>query len=324
MVKIIFKNQPTLSINEADKNFNERRLSLIPFIENFLSNLPLLSNKDVSVTFLNSKGVSSLVSIVETFDQKLVLKIPLSKAYSLGEAQFLKTWESVGVKVPHIVSDGFLNDHAYILYEYIEGKTLGESYTTQELIDNNKYHELGVTLRRMHEPKTTGYGSVRNGAAEYKTFREWLESPEVKKKVGYVQEHNLLNEKHGSLVKAFEILINFVESSKESSYCHEDLHPYNIFDTNPITIFDPNPRFHHGYIDVARCLYGSIFDNEPIEARQQLIEGYFKDETYNKQALHAAILLYGYMKFTYAHKTNKIEGITNVQRYLIENKKLLD
>ena len=191
MTKINFKNQPTLSPHEVDKTFNERRINLIPAIQDFISNHELFKNGEVSITFLTG-GVSSLVTILETKERKVILKIPLSKTFSQGEGLFLKVWEKAGVKVPRIVDEGILNEHSYVMYDYVEAKTLGGNYSLEELIQRKVYFEMVEILRKMHVPKSNGYGQVRGGRAEYSAFIDWINSPELESKIGYVKENNCL------------------------------------------------------------------------------------------------------------------------------------
>lgn len=317
--KIVFSNEPKLSEHEADAKFNERRTSLVPHVKDFISSHPRFKNKDVSVTFAQ-KGISSLISIIETPDEKLVLKIPLSVSHSRGEAQFLKVWEQEGVKVPHVFTEGEIGGHPYTLMEYIDAPILGDVYTNEELIEKKIYLEIGRMLRIMHIPEAEGYGLVVNGKAEYKEFSEQLEGHDMQKRFQYVKENKLLGDEHGSLDIALKILLEYVHG-KKSSYCHDDFGPNNMFATNPITVFDPNPRFSNGYLDLGRSLAVRIGHNISPE---QMIEGYFGDEPYNKEVLHSAILLNIYMKLPYKHKTNKQKVIKNLQEYLIKNKHLLE
>ena len=104
---ITFLNEPKLSPHDVDQKFNERRISLVHDIKDYISTSTLFKNKQTSITFVE-KGVSSLVSIIETDGKKMVLKIPLSLTNSFGEAQFLKVWEQAGVRVPHVIDEGFI------------------------------------------------------------------------------------------------------------------------------------------------------------------------------------------------------------------------
>ena len=313
--KIAFTNEPVLSLHEADKDFNERRLSLVPHIKAFISGHERFEGKDVNITFLGN-GVSSLVSVVEASKERLILKIPLRKKHSEGEGQFLKVWEAAGVRVPHVFEEGKINSHTYVLCEFIDAEILTKAYSREELLEKNLYVEMGSILRAMHAPKANGYGFVVNGKAEYPIFRDWLNSPDLQKKISYVKENKLLDERHGSLTGAFRTLDDFVSRAKESSYCHDDFTADNIFDIRPLVVFDPNPIFNHGYMDLARTIFDTIAHDESEEARSQLIEGYFKGESYEKEALQAAILLYSYMKLPYSHKTHRAKNIRNVQDYL--------
>lgn len=314
MVKIIFRNQPKLSEHAVDQAFNERRQALVPFVEEYITNQDIFKNKEVGVTF-SHHGVSSLISIIDGGEKKMVLKIPLSLSVSEGEAIFLKVWEKAGVSVPHIVDDGYINGHPYIFYEYVDAPLLGDVYDHEAKIKNGIYLEMGQTLRMMHEPRAEGYGMVVKGKAEHSTFEGWLNEPHMRERIDYVKEHKLLGEEHGSLEEALQVLTEHVNKEDKSSYCHFDFGG-NIFATKPITVFDPNPGFHNGYLDLGRTIVNhlavGIFP-------AQIVEGYFGGKVYNKKALQAAVLLNAYFKLPHQHKRNKSEIIKNIQDYLVKS-----
>ncbi len=324
--EIILNNQPKLSEHEVDQKFNARRINLIPFVKEFISNHPKFKDKEVQITFAE-KGASSLVSIIESSDEKTILKVPLSLAHSLGEAQFLKVWEKAGVKVPHVLEDGMINGHAYTLMEYVDAKILKDVYRKGEMIRKEMYIELGKILRVMHEPEAEGYGRIVDGKAQYLTFNEWLAGEDVQKHIKYVQENKLLGEEHGSISFAFEILKEHAEKENKSSYCHDDFGTANIFATEPLTVVDPNPRFNNGYIDLGRSMIIAIANNSgraEAEIVDQFIEGYFAGKPFDRRALQAAMLLNIYMKFPYQHKTKSLDRMKNLQTYIIQTKHLLE
>ena len=131
MTKVIFQNEPKLSKHEADKNFNDRRTALAGQLESFIASHSRFQDKEVSITFAH-KGISSLIAIIETSDEKLVLKIPLSPTYAEGEVLFLKVWERAGVKVPRVIEDGILDGHHFALMEYIDAPILTDKYSTHK------------------------------------------------------------------------------------------------------------------------------------------------------------------------------------------------
>lgn len=308
---VIFKNAPKLSEHEADRNFNERRLALADQLEGFITSHSRFQGKTVSVTFAH-KGISSLIAIIETSDGNLVLKIPLSRTYAEGEAQFLKVWEIAGVKVPHVIEDGFLDGHSFILMEYIDAPILAGAYSREEMSTKGIYTEMGRTLRRMHMPEGDGYGRVVEGVGEFTTFSDWLYSPDIETRVAYVKEHHLLGEEHGSISKALKILEAHISEKVKSSFCHDDFGAANIFATVPITVFDPNPRFNNGYLDLGRSMLGYLSNGI---SPSQLLEGYFGGAAYNVQVLRAAVMLNTYMKFPYWHKVKRTEQIRRMQEY---------
>ena len=317
---IVFKNKPKLSEHEADNKFNERRIALIPQVEEFISSNKRFKGKETIVSFAH-EGVSSLICIIETQEEKLVLKIHLSILRSTDEGQFLSVWEQAGVSVPHVLEEGMLNEHAYVLMEYIDAPLLGEKSSREELIDKGLRYEMGTTLRKMHEPKGEGYGRLIDGKGKFSNFKDWLESEDMKNRFKYVEDNGVLGEEHGSLPLACKILLEYI-GDKKSSYCHFDYGSKNIFATNPITVFDPNPELNNGYIDLGRSVTVSIAHDGKFP--NQLVDGYFSNESYDNKVLQAAILVNSYYKFNYWHKTNKLKAIKNVQDYLIRTKDLLN
>ncbi len=277
----------------------------------------------MSVTF-SHKGITSLVSILETPKEKLILKIPLGLGFSSGEGQFLKAWERAGVHVPHVIEEGILENHPYVLMSYVDAETLPEVSSSEELIEKETFIDLGRILHAMHEPKTAGYGRVIDGKAEFNSFENWLASDDMQRRFQYVQENKILGEEHGSLPHALQALVAHVSKENTSSYCHDDFGPHNIFATDPLTVFDPNPRFNNGYVDLGRSIAKAIADSGDGRAGMQLIKGYFGEEPFDEKALHAAVLLSMYMKMPYWHKVKRNTMMRNIREYLIQNKHLLE
>lgn len=317
--KVVFLNQPRLSPREVEQELNNRRLGLVPHIENFVVTHSRFKGREVSVEFIPHGG-SSLISILETTEEKVVLKISL---HSLRESEvvFLKKWEEFGVKVPHVFEAGEMGGRPYFLMEYIDAPILRNAYSSKEMTEQRIYLEMGQTLRAMHKPKASGYGRLVNGQPEFATFENFLQSKNVQKKITYVSENAILGEEHGSPSVATDILLKHNEN-RAPSYCHEDFGSQNIFATHPITVFDPDPRLNDGYMDLGRTLVLHIAKGG--EAMQQFFDGYFEKEIYDKRALHAAILMNAYWKFDYWNKTERFEEIKNVKEYLKANKYLLE
>jgi fructosamine-3-kinase len=322
---VTFLNEPKLSEHEVDKKFNERRKKLVPLMEDFISQHPLFSGKKVDITFLHA-GVSSLVSILETPEEKIVLKIPLSELNSRLEGVFLNAWENVGVKVPHVLEEGQIGDHFYVLMEYIDSVTISSKYKAEESLEKNVYHDLGKLLRKMHEAKTEGYSNIVNKKSqpEYFSIAGWLKGDSsMQEQVEYVKEHNLLDgEKHGSISDVYKILISTIGDSKESVYCHNDFGGGNVFATEPFTVFDPWPCFHHPFMDITRSLI-LISKSGVGKAGEQFLTGYFGDKEYDKKLLHAFLVLNITVKLPYMHKTKGIDRIEGWQTYLEQTKGLI-
>lgn len=316
MEKIVFTNQPKLSSREADSSRNEKKLELTEKIKDFLASHGRFKDKDVKVDFATD-GVASLVSIITTPEERVVLKIPLNVEHS-GEAQFLKAWGSSGVSVPHVIEEGYIEKDPYILMNYINSPTLLQKAGSREKILEDKYYiEIGRTLRQMHQPKTKGYGNIINSMPAYSTFREWLDSAGTQNRIRRVKEASLIDIEEGNIDKVMEFLRAKIGEETESSYCHNDLDPGNIFATNPLTIFDPSPVLNHPYIDlgVTITIGASLMEGE--EVYRQIVEGYFPDKKeLDEELLRATTILTSYIKFDRWHKIKNEKRITRMKGYL--------
>ncbi|MEI6660330.1 MAG: aminoglycoside phosphotransferase family protein [bacterium] len=320
MSRVTFLNEPKLSEHAVDAKFNERRIALLPQVRELLENNSRFEGLDIKVTIAH-KGVSSLVCILDTSKEKLVLKIPLSLSYNEGEALFLNAWEEAGVKVPHVYDSGRIGEHSHTLMEFIDAPILSDTESRRELIERRKFFEMGQALRKMHTTRASGYGKVSSGSPEFATFREWINSKDMEKRGVQIREHNLLTEEELALYgKAVEVMTEYVASHPESTYCHDDFGTSNIFDTEPITVFDPSPRFNNNYIDVGRALLNQL-DKEM--AFDQIIEGYFGTDEYDHKVLFASIFISIYIKLPYAHQTKSTSRIKGYMDYLSKNKHLL-
>ncbi len=324
--KITFLNKPKLSGHSVDQKSDEKRIFLVPQIEKFIIKHNLFKNKLVTVFFFHT-GVSSLVCLLEIPEEKYVLKIALRPENSKGEALFLKVWGNIGVLVPHIFETGMINEHFYILMEYISAQTLDKAYSKEGMIEKGIFQKMGQILQQMHTVTASGYGfPTKDGIGKYKEFKTWLlENPQTKNQINYVQKYNLLpEEKYGSLEETLKIILNYVNNDSRSVYCHYDFSPGNIFDTEPLTIFDPSYIFNHPYFDLGKSIIQTIAQYPDLEVIKQLTSGYLinTDKHLNYQVLQAIMLFVAYSKFSYWHKKNKKQSIENVRKYLLIYKEL--
>lgn len=321
--KVKFNNQPKMSGLEADKAFDERRERLVPLISDFITRHERFANQVVNVTF-SHVGVSSIIAILETPVEKLVLKIPLSLSYSSGEGQFLQVWAKARIKTPQVLEEGKIGEHSYLLMEYIDAPILGDTKSGEDLIKEEVFVELGHTLGMMHGPEAQGYGKVIDGRAEFVKFRDWLESPDVQDKIKYVQEQELLSDEHGLISDVLTILSANLDKDGKSSYCHDDFGASNMFATKPLTVFDPNPRFNNGFLDLARSVLIHMSNANLAGADEQLIKGYSEIRPVDRKFLQAGIILNAYLKFPYWHKTGKTKRMDQVRKYLLETRHFLE
>ncbi len=314
---ITFSNLPKLSPHEVYTPFNERRGALIPHIEKYLNEHPLFRGKDIEV-FFPSAGAASLTCILNVSGDKKVLKIPLSpKSFYEQEGSFLRAWENVGVAVPHVIEEGVIDGGHYLLMDFVDAKTLQETYKKGEVIRKEIFVKMGNLLRHMHEAKSEGFGSVKNGKGCYARFDEWLSDEIPRRKIS--QESTTHD-----FSRAMTILTTYIGTSSQSSYCHNDFAYQNIFATEPLTVFDPVPIFNHPYMDLASAIAKAIGRGISDEASTQLIKGYFGDDlVVDRRALQAALVIQSHILFSTWIQTGKDQGIKDVRAYLDKTKEFL-
>ena len=316
---VIFRNEPKLFECEIDEDLNKMRTEFVPYIQDFVTEHDLFKNEaEVGIEFAH-KGISSVIAIIDTLAGKWVLKIPRNKAHTIGEGHFFQVWEKAGVTVPQIIETGELKGYPYTLMEYIDAPTLDTQYTTKEMPSKGMFTEMGKILRLMHSEKVTGYGHVVDGKPEFETVEEWLEGDDMKKRLDYINEHNLLAGVEDELVKALEVITQN-SKTEESTYCHDDFFPANMFATNPITIFDPQPRFNSGYYDLGRVTFVNIAFKNSEESLQQLLDGYFDEDSCNNQVLNAYTFLAFCIRCRYWHQSGREKELNEVKKYFSENK----
>lgn len=321
--RVTFLNQPKDLI---EPHRTERRNAMISHVEEYLNATSLFGDGKILVTFFGT-GVTGLTSLVETADAKYVLKTHLYPDVPKGEDVFLKTWESIGVSVPHVYETGTIDSCPYILMGYIPAKAL-EHASEQELLEKNVPRQMGSVLRKIHSVPAKGFGPfTKDSVGQYETLEDWIgQNPWTKNQIEYMMKNNILPpDDFGSVESVIKILIEHVQINPQSVYCHWDLAPGNVLDTEPITVFDPIPIFNTPYLDIARSMMQTVAQGfTGPEVRQQFIDGYFSDEQLNEKLLYAALLFICHTKMPYWHRTNQENIIKDLRAYLKQYKVSLD
>lgn len=313
--RVRFTNEPRLSTYAVDEPKNERRRNLVAPVGEFVGAHPAFAGREVDVTFA-ATGVSSLVATIEGGEEKLVLKIPLGDNPVEGEAQFLGAWEGAGVAVPHVVETGEIGGRGYLLMRHVDAPLLVKR-GVDSLVADGSFREMGRTLRQMHEPEAAGYGRLRGGAPQQSSFREWV-AEDIRERLEHVRATGLFDPvAHGRLDDAIEVLAAHCDAHPRVSFCHNDLSPANVFDTQPMTVFDPDPIVGHGLIDLGRAMVISVSLESTGAAVDELAAGYYAaGEGVDARTHYASLLFNAFRKFSYWSKTGQELRINRVLGYL--------
>jgi RIO-like serine/threonine protein kinase len=316
----IVSNEPRM-LDGIWAEYNGECKKVAEHIKNFIANDERFKNEEVSIEF-TSTGVSSLVSIITSPDQKLVLKVPILTTRLRNEPEFLKAWESAGVSVPQVIEQGQLHDRQYMLMDFIDAQPLGSVKTDQEMIDEKIYMAMGSVLRKMHTPipPDKGFGKIKDGLPAFKSFTNWIRSEDLSEKYTRVQQTGVLSAyPQASIEEAIDILENYTQDQPETVYTHNDFSIYNIFDTKPLTVFDPAPGYNINYIDLGKTIANAVAKNNiQADIEEQILEGYYEntDQRVNREILDAAIIFQGHIKLDNWIRNEKIESIKNFQNYV--------
>jgi aminoglycoside phosphotransferase (APT) family kinase protein len=310
-MQVRFKNGPRLSGREGDKKYDDRRVALVARLPQFIESHPLFDGDEAIVEYAHT-GVSSLVCFITTSKGRYVLKIPLAVPVTEGEARFLKAWEKAGATVPHVFDEGMLGEHAYLIMEYVDARLLSEIAKEKRMSDI--YEHMGRLMRVMHGARGEGFGHIKEGRPKFASFKEWIDSDDVWRRVREVQSYGIVGEKYGSIERAREILLKHHEQHHLSVYCHFDFGKSNLLATDPPTVIDPFPLMCDPMIDVGRTAH--LISMGSASAADLFTKGYFGNDDVDPSVLAASILLSAYLKFHFWHKVGKTEAIEQTKVYL--------
>jgi fructosamine-3-kinase len=310
-----FLNQPRINIWDTaeDRAF---LLNIGTAIRRLISTNKEFSGHNIRVKFFDS-GVTSVVCCISN-GEKTVLKISAHANHGAGEGSFLKSWERVGINVPHVIAEGQILDRPYTLMSYIDAKPLNQVFSGSEILSNGLFDEMGKTLRKLHTVTGRGYGRFQRGSGQYKQFRTWLENY-ARWHITYVQEKALLDEtEYGSIEAACDVLNEYLQKDDRTVYCHDDFSVCNLLNTKPLTVFDPNPHINHPYLDLAKSVVliakAGIDIKEPAK---RLIDGYLGDDPpIDPLVLRSCVLLEAYLKLPFWDQTNQRYEIDLVRVFL--------
>ena len=272
------------------------------FFQEALVVIPLLKEKDLTLTYFQA-GVGSIVAKIETDSQeKYVIKTSETSNQILNEIHTYKIMKRSGMKVPNVYFAKIDNLYPFYLMEYFEEETL-----LDQLHNRTKSpKEVGVikseSLCKTNTIQGKGYGwsmGLENGFPfgnfeNLETFfEEWL------KKREYLE---ILSERYPKVDWEEEIdyHINITRRSNhntKSCLGIFDLQEAHFFMTEPPTLFDGNIRLEPEYFDMAMILLPSKLGEQESEVLESLITQYREKNAHiNIQALTSAIWLQAYRK----------------------------
>jgi len=233
----------------------------------------------------SSNGYDQIVKIVETKNNKYVLKFPRrEKGIIKNQAFASKVWTKAGVPVPKVLF--------YSKNLLVESFTQGTSLEELKVGDKEKkrmYYELGKIMKKMHSIKTKGYGNFRGRKqGEYKNLEDYIKwrMNLISNAREVIIENKLLSKKElGLLDKYIEKKLKFSQKIKYV-LCHQDLCEEHIFvkggkisgitdladikSEDPMSDFRRIAKFNESYLNEVIHGYGKV-SRERIEMHRFIL-----------------------------------------------------
>tara|TARA_B100000497_G_scaffold123734_1_gene156941 strand:- start:1026 stop:2054 length:1029 start_codon:yes stop_codon:yes gene_type:complete len=174
-----------------------------------------LTKKVISITD-SSNGVDQEVKIIETKNNKYVIKIPNEKVILHREIFACNILNGI-IPVPNII---FKSDY-FLIQDYITGESLDKT----NLSKNNfrkVYFQVGTCFKMIHQIKSKGFGPIDyKGNAKYKTTREGVDKI-LQDCLRYLSGKNILSDKEIKKIKLyFKLNYHFVNNN-DSVLLHFD------------------------------------------------------------------------------------------------------
>ena len=276
-----------------------------------------LGDQEVHGAELFKTGVSSVVYKVFTESGIMVVKMVPEGVDLMGDAAFFLACESAGIAVPHVIACDNPSEKvpvSVMALEYIDAPMLS-SASDQERVEGGKLRELGRIQAAMHSIRGTGFGALESGRGKFSTFQEQQEDTGLWERAELLRSKGLLPVSAEEMNHAVELLSQSV-APEATSLTHNDLLPYNVFNTDPLTIFDPVVRYSHPYTCLAMTLIKSLVrDNGAAEAAE-IRAGYEEASPVREEELEAAMAL----RFVHAaygwERKGKLEEIERLRAAL--------
>lgn len=274
--------------------------------------------EDLITLSITSRGAASLVFLFEHQSVKAIVKIFVGQA-AVNEKRFLETWAAKGASVPNIIAtgeiaEGILTGRAFIVYDFIDAKTLNHAYTPQELLSNNILRSMGGTLSSLHTATYTGEGFgplFEDGSVRFTDFADWLDKTQlpIESLAELQAEYAFNDDEIDQYKKARRSLKTYAKKQPPVVYCHMDYKLEHIFDTLPLTIIDPSCHFNYAVTDVADALSRIVVNNHQSFQKWMVLDtlhGYLDccsdKKIFSKRILRAAVIVRGYNGAWQFHK----------------------
>lgn len=183
----------------------------------------ILNNKNIiNVTPIN-EGCRTTNYIVETTDKKYSLKI-----FSLTDKSYSREYKLLNMlkkdilvqKVYKISNDSIIEGREYIIYEYLEGETLGQALKNGYILDESFVRDVAKTLAEIHKYKFN--------------------------KVGFLDENLNIIKELPPLTNWYELFINEKVKERLGDALLNDIKNIVKENENELSELDEYPRLVHG------------------------------------------------------------------------------
>jgi aminoglycoside phosphotransferase (APT) family kinase protein len=262
-----------------------------------------------------SKGLDQIVKIVETASgKKYAFKSPKNPKEKELIYREVFACEKLKGKAP--VPEIFFKSDDYIIKSFLEGEDLCDVVLSEEQA-KDVYCEVGRCLKKIHQIKTQGFGSIGlDGVGEFKTLRPSV-TRGLNKKLFYLWSRRLLMVSEIIKLKKYLKVNGAYFDSGENVMLHFDYEDYHIKLKNGKVcgIFDfgdlsAGPRA----LDLARQFISHFNDGH----FQYILDGYGGGIDLKEVEFHAVLTLIWMAKYHHDKNNNKYRRDLEVIREILK------
>lgn len=304
-------------MDEEEKQF---RTDVSVVYKNIDKHLPSESFPNVKFIKFFPNGISSVVGLIESGNQKYVIKSTRWPKNVLREARFLQIWQQAGIKVPHYYgkfpAPTRFEGTVLAVYEYIDASSAKNYFAENPAeSDLSTWKSIADQLIKMSKHSATGFGKAVGenfDQGELPTLHDYIQSKLKPEDIDYLASESVLTPTQ--LAYVTRIISETKQKDYPSVYTHNDLGLHNVLDHGEnLVIFDPFPVITHPYMELAVSYIWAVIQGQTPKSAEVLLETYsHQDPEFDLKTFNQFLLIRVLSKQVYWLRMQESDPISKI------------